>query len=1285
MKKNEFQTTLAEQIFAKSLNGIKKDLEDFIKSDSVIKRAKVVFTHKDNRIHDKYQLVWKYGMGLDIQDLNPGCEDLYSLLGHTSDYSIDETPCLFIEDVDVSGVVKPGENWMLIKIPKLPDDNIDKHSPFYWHRNLDISTFNKIKNKFITNIYKGKNYKYTSSRVDRKNQLEYLNNCAKDAIGKIFSDEIDKFSNNNSSYKYLRYLVRAIDYYAIFQGYDYLISYGLIVGGFHLATFYHVIDLIKNKNEPYELKKQSNGSTNNNINFGWTSVDELYSNWVNYGEELIISELSVANKKATFFNFLAEIDSIIKFGWSETVNSVLLKIANEESLKGSDVKTVIENCLSTLLILKNIEEGKKSIITSKSSCSFTNNCEKNDKFHVGYINTSSPCEYDNQCMILENIYDDLEDYKNLTVVFKNILDEHRDKDSNKSVLKKMIRSFIGQYENHIKPQRQSLLKTAIISILIDSFSHNISAHSLNAIIWLYLKRLEKLNERLLVKDSNLTKKVLDHSCCKPEEHKRDCTCKVVSTEEIEESSRKAEDYYDKLGLADSTYNQDYFSIQDIFSFANEGVKKKLLDFEGISFSKEHLNKHINSKKIPSIPIPLDNELVPFLSYLNEKSVFWNGVTRDLSSGGIITTWYELIYQFANNPLFLGTIAHSEELHRMTIKIGYNEDPSEFIKINLNALFEDILPPQNDGILSTKNYYNIINEIDNFLSNNNSVRKVELKDQSDGSDFLEFIDSEPLKKSINEISHMGIIYNGFLLYIKNKIIFIKKSYSDPNYKLIKLSEKFAEQRISLSDDKNTVFIPGGVIGKHALYTIFENTLRNIKHTDNEKNGEIVLSIKIEDVDNKPLFKISVWLNNGAIIKDDTKEKIRKSLHEPIITEDGKPKLGGSSQDKICGAMLFNNIFSEVESDKYYEISEGAKIKKPWIAFDVDNINNIVKRSFYLWKGSLYNYLDIVQLSKEKNEIKENPCRFLFSLCNLDKIKEKHLISENGLIRILSPDKVKKNPSIGKLYDEWNKEWIKFKGSFYFVKHSPNKTIYYDHMIKNQEGIWKYEMLDTLISKNEFKDKDIGIQFAHGEVSENSSNTLQYRNHGPLVEHFVRRGEALLDQELNFENRSEGELIETFLTKIDIYDNRIYNRVKEKNKIKLFSESLLLNIFPEECKQNNKGTKPFKKYITESDVNIVIIHLSFIESMEGFNENNIPEFVNQYFNNFLSVNSKLIITTGRGRGLWWDSLKSTAKTTPMGIEHILFKPIDSLLSAFQEGLVYKDDFMVKYNLLKVIFGS
>ena len=58
---------------------------------------------------------------------------------------------------------------------------------------------------------------------------------------------------------------------------------------------------------------------------------------------------------------------------------------------------------------------------------------------------------------------------------------------------------------------------------------------------------------------------------------------------------------------------------------------------------------------------------------------------------------------------------------------------------------------------------------------------------------------------------------------------------------------------------------------------------------------------------------------------------------------------------------------------------------------------------------------------------------------------------------------------------------------------------------------------------------------------------------------------------------------------------------------------------------------------------------------------------------------IITTGRGRDLWRVVLNDQQK------KFTTFKPIESILSAVEEGVSNNDHFDIKYNLVKLIFGS
>ena len=59
-----------------------------------------------------------------------------------------------------------------------------------------------------------------------------------------------------------------------------------------------------------------------------------------------------------------------------------------------------------------------------------------------------------------------------------------------------------------------------------------------------------------------------------------------------------------------------------------------------------------------------------------------------------------------------------------------------------------------------------------------------------------------------------------------------------------------------------------------------------------------------------------------------------------------------------------------------------------------------------------------------------------------------------------------------------------------------------------------------------------------------------------------------------------------------------------------------------------------------------------------------------------NFLLVITSGRGRGEWVESVKHP---------QITFRPIEAILNAFEDGISLKDDYQIKHNLCNLLFGS
>ena len=73
-----------------------------------------------------------------------------------------------------------------------------------------------------------------------------------------------------------------------------------------------------------------------------------------------------------------------------------------------------------------------------------------------------------------------------------------------------------------------------------------------------------------------------------------------------------------------------------------------------------------------------------------------------------------------------------------------------------------------------------------------------------------------------------------------------------------------------------------------------------------------------------------------------------------------------------------------------------------------------------------------------------------------------------------------------------------------------------------------------------------------------------------------------------------------------------------------------------------------------------------------------------NGTIRKNFILVITSGRGRTKWWKRLEEKREYMPF-TQFTIFRPIESIISGFEDALGRKDDIELKYNLCKVLFGS
>jgi hypothetical protein len=757
----------------------------------------------------------------------------------------------------------------------------------------------------------------------------------------------------------------------------------------------------------------------------------------------------------------------------------------------------------------------------------------------------------------------------------------------------------AETERKIKIETDRMnIRIAITAILVDSFAHNISAHSLHAITWLYKKRQALMEKKFVNK--GLSKN----------EYK-------ILKEDIDEIIKKISGDYKELG---KEYYNEYFNLFDLFKNIKREWGNGLLAFNELPTYALN-NKNPNKNQTPRFPVPLDNEILLYLKYIQGKASFWSGVLKDATFGGEIKTIYDILFEFSWNPLFLGTIADSEGINIVEINIG----------------------------LKKSNEKNGSEDLENFIT----------------------IDITALMKDNKD-----------------------KEKKNP-FKYIDLGEKYSTLRNELSN--YPVFLPGGVVGKHALYTLFENTIRNVKHVKKNIKGmeKIVFNIRIEELDDK-VFRFTICLGNETDLAEKDVKNLSEYRSKSIISTSGRPKLGGSSQDKICAAMLFTGRFTNVENREYIYKSDNVEVRHPWIYIhDVTTTDKIVKRSLHLWRGDIY-----IKLDSDSDLENENVSRFNFAILPKGSTLSARKIYENGLMRLLNleflsekctdendkkwikvvensktlPPKYDASKIKPFLYKFWNQVWIKnnnIQRIFLAVWISLAKQF----VIEKKNSEWTIEKArGKNVSEN---DKVIG--FAHGselEGRESLISILECKSQGVLWEKFQI---IIRDRESISEAKEKGnvhEFIESLLTKILIIDNRIHERISEMKKEKLYKDNLFLDIYDE----YQLNAEKLKLTLEQGEYNFIILHLSYIESLNGYDERNLEFFIKTFFTDCkLDDQTKLVITTGRGRELWTGNIEEEY------IKHITLKPIDMLLDAIEDGLLLKDDFSVKYNLVKILFGS
>lgn len=832
------------------------------------------------------------------------------------------------------------------------------------------------------------------------------------------------------------------------------------------------------------------------------------------------------------------------------------------------------------------------------------------------------------------------------------------------------RKYLGFYQKRIRFNDDVIhskvyrpyLKAAITAIMIDSFAHNVSAHSLVALNWWFKQRAENIR-----------------------------SFQKVHRGEVEEVRELVDAYLPEGYDRDRIYGLLKPWITGLF------VRDADPDYDLVNFSG-----------------PLAREIQPLLKFLMQKGAFWSGISRDNNFGGESATAFDVLWNdFINNPLYLGTIAKSEDIHRLRFRvIVYEPDAPE----PADASRPECRPkkPLVDGIFVE---VDLKNKRPDIVDYPNGKRGYPLTD-----DHCLCMEAFPELEEMSDFVAPGIDFEA----IKDAL------------------------------ESCQLFFPGEVVGRHAFFTLIENKIRNVKHFKGDalrqmQQGGLELCISFQErsvrrshKEDRALYSVGIWLN-GLVkfrVKDGTLLPAARyeNLSKGIMDEDSfAPRLGGSSQDKLCASMLFNNFFLNVQNGDKNELRDRTEDTErdeafyPWIIpaaspaddmhadvefhtktegelarvdEDFDITEGYMKKYFHIWKAADIHW---VRSLEDTDFIWDNLARFRFVglFAQNDHLQQLlfERIRSKGVLRVISRDlepNLAGDAAIYRAYQCWLREWMGEQANTtrLFVDNAVVGKFVYDPGAKEvMRYLPVWELAKEAPEETTGTVQDLHI--AHGGDSDNHK-LLRYRSHGIYVKYFT--SELVPNQPLTVKaNARMAEFFEVLATRICIFDSRVYYRLGDPKRRETLAEQLLLHVYDESNAEGLSNDwlghwEHHKEWIITKS-HFLVLHLSFIEKIlltkysdhPDFADENIGLFIQEEImpfaqeeNGMVRDNFVLVITTGRGRTKWWTKLSEEDSYNDYR-RFTNFRPVESIISAIEDAVNRRDDIEVKYNLVKVMFGS
>jgi len=832
-------------------------------------------------------------------------------------------------------------------------------------------------------------------------------------------------------------------------------------------------------------------------------------------------------------------------------------------------------------------------------------------------------------------------------------------------------SRIEQHREIMIDRYKSVLRQAVITVLLDSYAHNISAHALTTLSWIYSKRAEIF------------------------------------------ARKETRNIIHNMIHAYSARFKDIEKYEETYAY--------LVNRDG--------------------PVPL--ELYPLFKFLQEKGGFWSGLTRDMNPGGLTTDMFDVLWDgFACNALYLGTIVESEDIRKLHLHVtiyrpegqtdGFITTPEIEFEGRLSTVDlehwidhkydrekDDCYVDIGEGRVEDRLWYRKHPEMEplsRFIQPG-----------------LDFASLKTWLRSLRVFLPGGVVGKHALYNIFENELRNIKHFTGPelaNAQQEGLTFHIAIQPASLDKGQHGELYRVGVwlglstplqktghSNKRPTYLIkrrFDALWNDIIDSENDFQPHIGGNSQ-DKVCAAMLFNGSfssvqngsrVWI--GLQIGSVDKLERDKAFYPWITPAVASKKTNKEFQIKPPGGQF------DVASNEGYFRAQRSYLR------DFKEEEGFLKKYFYIWKGH-----DVLIDSRQASPW-ENATRFRIVYAQDD--TQIPNLRQSGILRALpkppgafiqahqeEQTPLGRQRVLFEAYKEWLCYWLKeerivfvlknekenYSGLLIFDKqHQEVLRFFTDKKLSSKADFSIAQSISFADLKNKIENEVAYTTLHYAHASElTSPEALLYRKHGIMNRYFTPLNETT---KMNLKDMSAerfAEWFEMMVTRICIIDSRIQHRMRLSGREPQFfrNEAQILFCGEDEPHQSERRWRNVwedditKKFVV--NCHFLVMHLSFIERLLQNKYNNHEgdiglfmekELLPLWPNHQLPHNFILVVTSGRGRSKWWNTFKSNAQYKPF-IPHIIFRSIESLLSAVEGSATQKDDFELKYRFTKVLFGS